>query len=478
MDTTKTITKWKKKFRDPPAPAPLVKNTPPSRIHVPPLQSVFDMPPPNLSSSVEEDEEEEEKDKGETEKNPVIVEGMEPFSFGETKDAVVKLWDSITGLRSILKDGGADILTKTYEDFYNWTWTPVANILPPNTPTYIIERDTEFVLLLIILFHVLLIVVFAAYNWYYILFDKTGNSQPSWVLKKLMSFKETLPPLYFNSKLPFLMDNFFTVTMKEIKLEYIPETCKYYMLVFFLFAVCLTLYEEYKNYVATIGFPLLITLLIWFMLICAILTSKQDAWLMFAFLISSLALVITIIGIMTGIASSIFDAIGHKLVIYLIIFSFFAVWAVQFTMEHPPISIILGLFVIIVVGIVAAITYYFLPLAFLLIYGYLIGQSLFGFSRFEGKLPSYNGYAKKMLEIDVGRMTGIPLIMIKCISGIPLIISMLIFFLGVVIYVPTTFEDWKEDRCLLITWITCLISMFFCVIWGYNIKIKDFTNTL
>jgi cbb3-type cytochrome oxidase subunit 3 len=53
---------------------------------------------------------------------------------------------------------------------------------------------------------------------------------------------------------------------------------------------------------------------------------------------------------------------------------------------------------------------------------------------------------------------------------------MFLFFLGVVIYMPAHFEDWTKDRCLLITWITCVISMFFCAIWGYNIKMKEFAN--
>ena len=314
----KSITKWKKKFRDPPPPATMAvkpAEEAPSRIQVPPLQSVFDMPSPKLSLSKQEDEQDEESDKELDNEKPVVVEGME--SIGDIKTQVKTLWKSIQSFRTLIKNGGADIFTSIYESFYEWTWVLVSNILPVNTSTKIIHRDTEFVLMVTILFHVLLIIIFASYNWYYILFDKTGNSQPSWIFKKLNECEDSyiFQPLYCNSRPGNYIDYFCTVQMKKLSLEFIPETCKLYILIFLLFATCVTLFEEYKNYKTTIGFPILITILLWVAIVCQIFTSKQDAFVMFLFLISSIALVIAIIGIITGIASEIFKVIGHKLII-------------------------------------------------------------------------------------------------------------------------------------------------------------------
>jgi hypothetical protein len=450
---------------------------------VPPLQSVFDMPSPNLSLSKQEDEQDKESDK-ESDKdsnkdsnNDPVVEGMK--SIGDIKTQVKTLWNSIKSFRTLIKNGGADIFTKSYESFYEWTWTPVLNILPVNTPIKIVERDTEFILTIIILFHVLLIIIFAAYNWYYILFDKEGNSQPAWIFKNLNDCENSyiFQPFYVLSRPGTYIDHFCTVQVKKMSLDFIPETCKLYMIIFLLFAACITLFEEYKNYKATIGFPILITILIWFEIVSQILSSKQDAWVMFLFLISSVALVIVIIGIITGIASTIFDVIGHKLIIYVIIWGFFAAWAVKFFMGNPPISIFIVLFSIIAIGIIGVITYYTLPLAFFVIYGYLIGQSLFGFTRFEGKnISSYSGYAKKMLDKDVSNLTGIPLLLVKVISGIPLLLSMILFFLGVAIYIPFMFEDWSKDRCMMIIFVTCIISAVFCGTWAVTIKLREFAN--
>jgi len=475
MDNT---TKWKKKFRDPPPPpspptseTAFVKGL--SRIKVPPLQSVFDMPSsslPNLSLSVSEQEEE-------TKEPPVVVESM--ITINEIKKPVETLWNSIKSFRSLIKDRGFDILTISYEEFFNWLWVPVSNILPIDTSTDIIQRDTEFILTVIILFHIILIIIFASYNWYYILFDKVGNSHPADLIKKLNSFENSylFQPLYVISRPVSYTDTFFTETVKKMNLDFIPETCKLYMIIFLLFATCITLYEEYKNYIATISFPVLITILLWFAIISQILSSKQEYWVMFLFLITSVALVIAIIGIITGVADEMFKVFDHKLIIYIVIWGFFAAWAVKFFMENPPISIFIILFSIIAIGVIGVITYYMLPLAFFLIYGYLIAQSFFGYSRFEGKMiPSYSGYAKKMLDIDVGRLTDIPLLLVKMISGIPLLISMILFFVGVVLYILVTFNDWKEDRCLLITLVMSVISAFFCILWAFLIKAREFSN--
>jgi len=491
-DTNKTKTKWKKKFREPPRPPPQSLpetaavnemtnfNQIPTRfINAPPLQNVFDMPPllaPEPEEVPKEEKEEEEKEEDASSTPPPVVEGMQ--SVGEMRANFIDLWNACVMLNNFMREGIYDINVEVYNSLLLITDKHAMFFLPKTATDKQIRRDSIITLNVLLLLFLIPVIVFASYNWYYLLFDKDGLRITDHVSDYLEYFQGDDLPFYLKpvkiaiTEIIYFMNSFFMKTIKKTDFYFIPETIKLYILVFFLFVIFVSYHEEKTKIKRTFKFPLVITIFLWVISVCFILSSNQTYFIIFMFFITSLAIIITIISIITGVGEIFFDVFTQEYMIYIIIAGFFLEWTVKFLIANPPFNMVTAFLAFLVVVIMGGFVIMLLPYTFFFVYAYILFNSFFGYSRFEGKsfFTTWwdGGYANKIMNKDLDKLAYVPLNIVKFLSGKPVFLSTILFLVLVLLF-PFffIFDDFWKDECLKFNWVCCLIVLFMLVTYKF-----------
>ena len=358
----------------------------PTKIKLPPLQTVFDIPssplpiPPAIDGTIE----------GEGEGT---IEGME--SLDKTKEAFYKGVDVIKMVKAKI----IDIFDYTNYSVYQYIYWVIKKYASETEKDEEIANDASIVYTCLIFLLIIPIIIYFTYNWYYLLFytEKTNDVMSTITFdfmknpKRFPGFLTEFiwkPTELLHTFLFFILPNFIDPQKNVSPLQTLNI---YFILIVLILGGLFVLLPDQVpiSWVfSSIGF---------FLLIAYLLIRGNYGWV-FCFMIF-FTLFMYIVNFVSGIAVDFFKLLSDDIFFYIIVWGYFAFWCAQNLQSYQSgqsQSIIVLIGYLIYFYFRGFITYFFLDYTIFFFKLYLFAMSMFGFALNEGNMMAW----KDILHMD------------------------------------------------------------------------------